>query len=84
MSSFSAVPLRLRKMKTAPVKRVLIQMAEGDLVVPNVSTELLADRMQLPISSYTDIGNHGMLFDPIPFTPGANARDEMVEFFDAR
>jgi pimeloyl-ACP methyl ester carboxylesterase len=70
--------------KVAPQKRVLIQMAKNDAVVPNVATRALSERMGVPISEYEPaISNHGFLFDPTSFE-GRDARDEMVEFFDAR
>ncbi len=70
--------------KTAPAKRVLIQMAENDSVVPNAATEILAERMGVDISTYTPaISNHGFLFDPTSFE-GRDARNEMVEFLNAR
>jgi|GEM_PF-1479512 len=70
--------------KTMPPKRVLIQMAKNDAVVPNIATQILAERMGLTISEYEpSISNHGFLFDPISFS-GRAARDEIVEFFDAR
>jgi pimeloyl-ACP methyl ester carboxylesterase len=70
--------------KTAPRKRVLIQMAKNDSVVPNVATRILSERMGVPISEYEPaISNHGFLFDPTSFE-GRDARNEMVEFFDAR
>jgi pimeloyl-ACP methyl ester carboxylesterase len=73
-------------LKTAPVKRVMIQMAEGDLVVPNVATEALSARMGVPIRTYRPtITNHGFLFDPNPFaTSSRTARQDMVEFFNGR
>lgn len=70
--------------KTAPTKRVLIQMADNDAVVPNVATEALSERMGVPISEYDPaISNHGFLFDPTSFE-GRDARNEMIEFFNAR
>jgi dienelactone hydrolase len=70
--------------KTAPTKRVLIQMAKNDAVVPNVATEVLSERMGVPISEYEPaISNHGFLFDPTSFE-GRDARNEMIEFFNER
>ncbi len=70
--------------KTAPRKRVLIQMAKNDAVVPNVSTHKLADRMGLDISVYHPaVSNHGFLFDPTS-SEGRKARNEMIEFFNGR
>ena len=69
--------------RQSPKKRLLIQMAEGDSVVPNISTRLLAERAHLPISVYRPaVSNHGFLFDPTSLE-GADARDEIVTFFDA-
>lgn len=70
--------------KMSPVKRVLIQMAEEDLVVPNVATQSLSTRMEVPIRTYTPaVSNHAFLFDPLSLE-GARARDDVVEFFDGR
>lgn len=70
--------------KQAPVKRVLMQMAEGDSVVPNISTRILSERMKVPYTTYTPaISNHGFLFDPTSFE-GRRARQDMLEFFDQR
>ncbi|MBA2662111.1 MAG: hypothetical protein H0U74_07420 [Bradymonadaceae bacterium] len=72
--------------KRAPAKRVLIQMAEGDLVVPNEGTRVLSERMGVPFRTYTpSVTNHGFLFDPNPLSQSTRAaRDDMMEFFDAR
>ncbi len=70
--------------KMSPVKRVMIQMAEGDIVVPNSATQSLSQRMEVPIRAYTPaVSNHAFLFDPVSLE-GARARNDMVEFFDAR
>lgn len=70
--------------KTMRPKRVLIQMAKNDAVVPNIATKTLAERMDLPISVYEpSISNHGFLFDPTSFS-GRDARNEMVDFFNVR
>ncbi|AWV90898.1 alpha/beta hydrolase [Bradymonas sediminis] len=70
--------------KTMPPKRVLIQMAKNDGVVPNISTQILAERMGLAISTYDpSVSNHGFFFDPTSLS-GYAARQEMVDFFDAR
>jgi dienelactone hydrolase len=72
------------EMRTSPVKRVLIQMAEGDIVVPNNSTESLSERSGVPIQTYTPlISNHAFLFDPTSFE-GARARNDMAEWFNDR
>jgi pimeloyl-ACP methyl ester carboxylesterase len=69
--------------KTMPEKRVLIQMALDDAVVPNISTRILAERMGLSISVYEPVvANHGFIFAPT--SEGGAARDEMVEFFNDR
>lgn len=72
------------QLRTMPPKRVLIQMAKNDAVVPNIATQILAERMGLTISEYEpSISNHGFLFDPVSLS-GRAARDEIVAFFDAR
>jgi len=71
-------------MRPFPLKRVIIQMAEGDLVVPNASSRSLSERAKVPLQVYTPlISNHAFLFDPTSFE-GARARTAVVEFFDAR
>ena len=70
--------------KISPTKRVLIQMAEGDLVVPNSSTRSLSEAMGVPIRTYTPlVSNHAFLFDLTSFE-GARARQDIVEFLEAR
>lgn len=70
--------------KTSPVKRAMIQMADGDLVVPNSSTQALSDAMGVPIREYTPaVSNHAFLFDPTSLE-AARARNDMIEFFEAR
>ncbi len=70
--------------KSAPPKRVLVQMAVNDLVVPNPSSERLARRMGVDLVSYTPlVSNHGFLFDPTSIQ-GLEAREDLVEFLDAR
>ncbi len=66
--------------------RVLIQMAEGDRVVPNVATEALSERIGVDITLYSPlITDHAFLFDPNPLAPSSrSAREDLVEFFDAR
>jgi hypothetical protein len=65
-------------------KRVQIQMARGDVVVPNISTRLLAERMGLTIREYDPIvSNHAFLFDPTSLE-GRRARRDMIEFFEQR
>lgn len=69
---------------TAPDKRLLIQMAEGDLVVPNSGTEQLSRRAEVPISAFHPlVSGHGFLFDPTSLE-GGRARRQVVEFLDAR
>jgi hypothetical protein len=63
-----------------PAKQMILQMAEGDLVVPNSGTRQLSDRTGVPISEYNPlISNHGFLVDPTSFE-GADARDELADF----
>ncbi len=70
--------------KIPPKKRVLLQMAQGDLVVPNSGTFDLAESMGLPISVYKPlVSNHAFLFDPTSLE-GGHARDEVIEFFRDR
>ena len=70
--------------KQSPVKRVMIQMAQGDLVVPNSSTRSLSEAMGVPIREYTPaVSNHGFLFDPLSLE-GGRARNDIVDFFEAR
>lgn len=68
----------------SPYKRLLIQMAEGDLVVPNSGTHQLSARTGVPIEAFRPlVSGHGFLFDPTSFE-GARARRQLVEFLDAR
>ena len=70
--------------KMSPVKRVIIQMAKGDIVVPNTSTSSLSERMQVPITEYEPlVSNHAFLFDPTSLN-GARARTQIIEFFAGR
>jgi dienelactone hydrolase len=70
--------------KRLETKRVQIQMARGDVVVPNISTRLLAERMGLTIREYDPIvSNHAFLFDPTS-QEGRRARRDMIEFFEQR
>lgn len=70
--------------KVAPVKRVMIQMAKNDSVVPNISTRILSERMQVPYITYEpSISNHAFLFDPTS-GEGRRARNDMIEFFEQR
>jgi len=72
------------QVKVSPIKRVMIQQAEGDIVVPNAATSSLSERMQVPIRNYTPlISNHAFLFDPTSLE-GGRARRDVVEFFRER
>ena len=63
-------------------KNALIQLAVGDLVVPNITTELLAERMKHPYHEFSPlISNHGFLVDPTSFE-GGDAREQIVDFFN--
>lgn len=69
---------------TLPFKRVMIQMAESDSVVPNITTEILSERMGIDYRRYTPaISNHGFLFDPTS-GEGRRARNDMIDFFEGR
>lgn len=63
--------------------RMRIQMAKGDLVVPNEGTEALSERSGVAIGEFEPtVTNHGFLFDPNPFAfASRDARAEVVEFF---
>jgi hypothetical protein len=70
--------------KVSPVKRVLIQMSEGDLIVPNSSTRILGEAMGVEPRVYTPaVSNHVFLFDPTSLE-GLRARNDMIDFFEAR
>lgn len=72
------------EMKRAPKARVLIQMADGDSIMPNQSTRILADRVGASISTYEPaVSDHGFVFDPTSIE-GSEARDEIAEFFKGR
>lgn len=66
--------------------RVQIQMAEGDLVVPNIGTEILSQRMGVDYNAYDpSVTDHAFLFDPTGLsTATRTAREDMIEFFDDR
>ena len=69
---------------TPAPKRVQVQMAVRDSVVPNVATELLAERLGVEARRYTPtISNHAFLFDPTSIE-GERARRDMIEFFEER
>ncbi|WP_146977557.1 hypothetical protein [Lujinxingia vulgaris] len=69
-----------------PTRRVLIQMASGDRVVPNEGTRALSERMGVAITEYEPgLTDHGFLFNPNPLAYGSRtAREDMVEFFNQR
>lgn len=70
--------------RDADAKRLLVQMAQGDDVVPNLSSEILAELANVPLNTYTPlISNHAFLFDPTSLE-GQEAREQILEFFDAR
>ncbi len=70
--------------KQTPIKRVMLQMARGDSVVPNEGTRLLSERMGVPFREYTpQISNHAFLFDPLD-PESVRARGDMVDFFEQR
>lgn len=66
--------------------RVLIQMAEGDRVVPNVGTEVLSERMNVAYKKYSPaLTDHAFLFDPTMLDGATrDAQDDLIEFFDER
>ena len=70
--------------KLLPTKRVMIQMARGDSVVPNITTRILSARMGVDLREYTPaISNHAFFFDPTSLE-GSRAREDMIDFFAAR
>lgn len=72
------------ELETLPFKRVQIQMAENDSVVPNITTEILSERMGVDYRRYTPtISNHAFLFDPTS-GEGRRAREDMITFFEGR
>lgn len=65
-----------------PAKNALIQMCTGDLVVPNITTQLLSQRMNTPFEAFCLFSpNHAFLVDPTSIA-GASARDQIVAFFN--
>ena len=66
--------------------RVLIQQAEGDLVVPNVGTAILSERMGVDYINYeAGVTDHAFLFDPTNLSSATRqAREDIVEFFENR
>lgn len=68
--------------RVMPQKRLLLQMAEGDLVVPNSGTHQLSARTGVAIESFSPlVSGHGFLFDPTSLE-GARAREQVVDFLD--
>ena len=69
--------------KIAPVKRVQIQMAEGDSIVPNITTEILSARSGIEYRLYEpEISNHVFFF--LPINEGRRAQNDMIDFFANR
>lgn len=67
-----------------PEKRLLIQAAESDRVIPNQATHILAEVTGLPAAEYTPlVSNHVFFFDPASFE-GARARDDALRFLAQR
>ena len=65
-----------------PAKNALIQMCDNDLVVPNITTQLLSERMGQSYESFSPLlSNHGFLVDPTSIS-GAAARSQIVDFFN--
>jgi len=65
-----------------PAKNALIQMCDNDLVVPNITTQLLSERMGQSYESFSPLlSNHGFLVDPTSIS-GASARNQIVDFFN--
>jgi hypothetical protein len=63
-------------------KNAIIQMSVGDLVVPNITTRLLSERMKHPYQEFSPlISNHAFLVDPTSFE-GGDARQQIVDFFN--
>ena len=63
-----------------PAKNALIQMCDNDLVVPNITTQLLSERMGQSYESFSPLlSNHGFLVDPTSIS-GASARNQIVDF----
>lgn len=69
--------------KTAPFKRVQIQMAKGDSIVPNITTEILSARSGIDYRLYEpEISNHVFFF--LPINEGRRAQNDMIDFFANR
>lgn len=65
-------------------KRLLLQMADSDLVVPNTATQVLSEVTGEPIHEFHAIfSNHGFLLDPTSIE-GGRARSQAVDFLHAR
>jgi hypothetical protein len=83
-------PLNLAPRATVAVpptwseKRLLIQMADTDRVVPNSATRVLSQITGVPIHEYHAlISNHGFFLDPTSME-GAAARAQMLDFLADR
>ncbi|MBI1947326.1 MAG: hypothetical protein HYS27_16650 [Deltaproteobacteria bacterium] len=67
-----------------PEKRLLIQAAESDRVIPNAATHILAEVTGTIADEYTPlVSNHIFFFDPASFE-GARARDDALRFLTDR
>ena len=65
-------------------KRLLIQAAESDRVIPNDATHILAAATGVAADEYTPlISNHHFFFDPASFE-GGRARDDAYRFLASR
>lgn len=65
-------------------KRLLIQAAESDRVIPNDATHILAAATGVAADEYTPlISNHIFFFDPASFE-GGRARDDAYRFLASR
>ena len=65
-------------------KRLLIQAAESDRVIPNRATHILAAATGVSANEYTPlVSNHIFFFDPASFE-GARARDDAYSVLAAR
>ncbi len=84
ISPFEYVDPEDGQTKMSTIKRVIIQQADGDIVVPNGTTSALSERMQVPIDHYDPtISNHAFLFDPTSGN-GRRARQQIIDFFAGR
>jgi hypothetical protein len=77
-------PVNLAPRPSDSSKRLLIQMAQGDAVVPNSATRLLGAATGREVSEYDPgVLGHGFIGDPTQIASG-DARDEILEFFAGR